>query len=326
MKQFFFLLLFCLIFIEIYAQDCTKAIIACSYNYKLSAKERDASINEDIIYYLINTYNKTSVISSVEKNDFSSAMDEAFSPKNILLFVHGDGFNIEKLTLCGAEFADLYNVNTVLFAWASYKTSNNAIKNYNRSKKNVELSFTSFLQLVDSIKKYSQQNDVKASIIFHSLGNLFAQKYALYLHNNPNVHQFFTNIIINSACVQSKEHALWVDILCEKSSNNVYVTINKKDKILHLASTFVEHHSMLGRNPENNKSQNAHYIDFTMALKNITSDNKMPSCHTYFISHPPLENSEIRKFYDLLFHSNLVNMSDFKCFLIKSSFQITSCE
>ena len=310
MKHYLLLLLLSSSLLEIYAEDSSKTVIASAYNHKLSAKEREASLKENEIYYFISTSNKTSELSLTEKNNFSSAMEEAFSPKNILLFVHGDGFDIEKLAVRGAEFPDLYNINTVLFAWASYKTSNNSIKNYHKSKKNAELSFISFLQLVDSIRNYAIENNVKASVIFHSLGNVFAQKYALFLENNPDVHQFFTNIIINSASVPAKEHAFWVDMLCKKSSNNVYITVNKNDKILNLVSTFVEYKSMLGRNPGYNKSQNAHYIDFTMLLKNISSDKKMPSCHTYFISYPPRENSKIWEFYNQLFNSNLLNLSD----------------
>jgi esterase/lipase superfamily enzyme len=303
MKYRIFLLLTFLSVLALYAQDANKTVIACTYHYTLSSKERGVADNEFQIHYLISVYNKYSSIFFTKKNDFSSAMHEAFAPKNILLFVHGDDIDIENLAIRGADFPELYNVNTILFAWPSYRISHNSIKNYHNSKKNAELSFHCFLQLVDSIKNYSIKNNVKASIIFHSLGNIFAQKYALFLENNPDIQQFFTNIILNSACVPAKGHASWVDILCQKSSNNVYITINKNDKILQLASIFIEHKPTLGRKIGNEKSQNAHYIDFTKELKNISSDKKMPSCHTYFISYPPRENSAIKNFYNRLFNT-----------------------
>jgi len=301
MKHVLFLLILFLRGLTLYAQDTAKTVIVCTYNYKLSAQEREISTSK--LHYLVNAYDKNHAINLTEKNDFSSAMEEAFTAKNILLFVHGDDFDIEKLVVRGADFPELYNVNTILFAWSSYRTSHNSIKNYNNSKKSVDLCFPHFLQLVDSIKNYAIKNNVKATVIFHSLGNIFAQKYALFLANNPEIQPFFTNIIINAACVPTKNHAFWVDILGQKTSNHVYITVNKNDKILQLASAFIEYKPMLGKKTGRKISQNAYYIDFTNRLKNVSSDKKMPSCHTYFISYPPRENSEIREFYNTLFHS-----------------------
>ena len=248
-----------------FTQDATKTVIVCTYNYKLPPQKRTTN---DKIHYIVSTCYKTSVITLTEKKDFSSAMDEAFLPKNILLFVHGDGFDIEKLAFRAADFPELYNINTILFAWSSYK-------NYNNSKKNIDLDFPYFLQLVDSIKNYAMKNNVKASVIFHSLGNIFAQKYAFYLENNPDVQQPFTNIIINSACIPTKDHIFWVDVLCQKASNNVYITVNKNDKILKLASIFKERKQILGKNQGGKISENANYIDFTNDLKNVSSGLKI---------------------------------------------------
>ena len=303
MKRILFLLLILLSVLVIYAQDTPKTVIVCTYNYKLPTKER--VIDESNVRYLISTYDKTSSITLLEKNDFSSTLEEAFSKKNILLFVHGDDFDIDKLAMRSTDISELYNVNTICFAWSSYKTSRNSIKNYNISKKNVDLCFSHFLQLVDSLNNYVIKNNVKASVIFHSLGNIFAQKYASFLENNLDKYQPFTNVIINSACVLAKDHAFWIDILCRKTSNKVYITVNKNDKILKLASTFIEYKPLLGKNPGRNTSQNAYYIDFTNVLKNVSNDKKMPSSHTYFISYPPRENSEIKNFYDKLFNSDL---------------------
>ena len=302
-RYLFFLFIFPCV-LTIYAQDNHKTVIVCTYNYKLPPQERKLSPQEHEIHYLTSTYDKTYSITLSETKDFSSAMNEAFPTKNILLFVHGDDFDIEKLSIISADFHKLYNVNTVLFAWSSYRCYNNSIKNYNNSKKNIDLCFPHFIQLVDSIKNYAIKNNVKASVIFHSLGNIFAQKYSLYLENNPDVQQIFTNIIINSACVPTKKHDLWIDVLCQKASNNVYITVNNKDKILKLASIFIEHKTMLGQNYGRKTSKNAHYIDFTYFLKKGSNDKKMPSCHTYFISYPPRENLEIKKFYYTLFNSN----------------------
>ena len=303
MKQYLFFIFVFHCVLTIYAQNDLKTVIVSTYNYKLLPQERKLSKENNEIHYLISTYNKNSDITLTEKKDFSSAMTEAFPEKNILLFVHGDDFDIEKLSMISADFPELYNVNTILFAWDSYKCYNNSIKNYNNSKKNIDFCFPKFIQLIDSIKFYAIKNNVKVSVIFHSLGNIFAQKYSLYLESNPDVQQIFTNIIINSACIPTQNHDLWVDILCQKSLNNVYISINKNDKILKLVSIFIEHKKMLGKNCGHKISKNAHYIDFTDILKNVSNNKKMPSCHTYFISYPPRENIEIKKFYSSLFNS-----------------------
>ena len=297
------MLLFIVNGLAISAQDTLKTVMVSTYHDKSLVKEK--TVDENKMHYFVNACDKTSFISLTEEDNFSLVMNEAFSPQNILLFVHGDDFDLEKLAIRGADFPDLYNINTILFAWQSYRISHNSIKNYNNSKKNADLSFPYFLQLVDSIKNYAMKHQVKASVIFHSLGNIFAQKYALFLEDNPDTQQPFTNIILNSACVPAKDHVRWVDILCQKASNKVYVTVNKNDNILLLASTFIEHQHLLGRKIGRKTSQNAYYIDFTDILRNVSSDKKMPSSHTYFISYPPRENPEIKKFYNTLFHSNL---------------------
>jgi len=103
----------------------------------------------------------------------------------------------------------------------------------------------------------------------------------------------FDNIILAMTDVNNKDHEKFVDRI--RCRNNIYVTINKKDKALRMARwKFGEKQlARLGHWKKNLISKQAIYIDFSNA-KHVNTES-----HGYFEDKPIAKNKNIREFFQL---------------------------
>jgi esterase/lipase superfamily enzyme len=303
----------------VFSQNTNEVVIVCTYDYHqaLETGKTVASDNDSLIRYLVVTSDGFQ-----EKSGFSTALKMAFTTKkNVLVYVHGDEAPLDALTKRGRDLADLFDVNVILFAWPSNKV-NNTIENYRISSRNTELCFKRFVQLTDSIWNYVNDEKVEISVFFHSLGNKYAENYAEYLISNENLKSPFSNIILNAACVHAHNHFVWVDELSNRIQNKIFIVFNGKDKVLNMASLFVEGSLLLGRNPGDKRASMATYLDFTDALIEDHEDdnpNRYPKSHDYFYSEYLAECPNLKAVYHYLFNSKIPEFNNTDIFQKTSS-------
>jgi len=291
----------------VFSQNDNKIVIACTYDYRqaLSTRKSVAGDNDSLIRYAV-------LISDTiyEKPNFSIAIKDAFTTKkNLFLYIHGDGTNIDAAIKRGKDFANLYNVNVILFAWPSLKIHGTSIKNYKISKRNTDLCFNRFVQLTDSIQNYINEEKVEVFAFFHSLGNKYAKDYANYLASNENLQSPFSDIILNAASVPAQNHAIWVEELSKRVKNKVFIVFNEKDKILKLATSFIEKYPLLGRNPGRDRTPTAFYINATETLIEVnkgTKKNRNSLSHNYFFLRSP----NLKSVYDSLINNKIPAFSN----------------
>ena len=320
MKKIILILTLLLAIFSIFSQNTNKVVIACTYDYMQALKTGKSIANDSdsLIRYLV-------VISDgfEEKSGFSTALKEAFTTKrNVLVYIHGDETSIDALVKRGYDFTNSYNVNTIIFAWPSLKTEKNSIENFHISKHNTDLYFKHFVRLTDSIRSYVNEEGVEVSILFHSLGNKYAENYVDYLMSNDNLNTPFSNIILNAACVHAQYHYVWVEELSKRINNKIFIIYNGKDKILDMASIFIEGRHLLGRNPGNHRAPMAIYLDFTDVLKENNEDKKLdryPKSHDYFYSEYLTGCPHLKAIYTSLFNSKTPDFSNTDIFQKTSS-------
>lgn len=305
---FFAPLFFC--FASLQAMDTIRNVIVCTYSYDIETKKTD-TIEKFYNRYLVSNWDSESESFSLSKMPgFSSAMNNTFHSKNILLYIHGNETPMDELVKSISALSDIYNMNVVAFAWPSKHPGENMIVNFKTSEHNVDYCFDLFVNFLDSVSSYSEQHsDIKISLLFHSLGNAYAQKYINFLETDFTDKKLpFVNLILNAACVPTANHAVWVDALCEKIEGNVYIMFNEKDMVLIMAKTFITHEALLGEDPTYDTiSEHAIYVNFTEAI-NLHHEKLHP--HNYFLGKAPLINPGIKAIYQTIFKSELPDFSN----------------
>lgn len=236
------------------------------------------------------------------------------TPKNWVLFVHGDSKTFEQAVERGLKIQKLHDVRVIVFSWSSKDTEINGLRNLYTSQDNVVKSISHFNSVICSIKQLREEHqefwdDHKLSLFLHSLGNYYLQKMVElgWLPVEPS--PIFDNIIINAAAVHQRNHKEWVEqLMC---ASNIFIVSNRHDVNLKGARIFTPAGRQLGEDVRLPLADNAIYINFSRSVgfRFPTFDT-----HTYFINTIPLKSENIRYFYSEILNGFIPDFYDFSRF------------
>ncbi len=310
LKFFLSIAIFYVFIAKIEAQE-TKLFVISTYDYKEAlAKDRNRPGKDSDKHpydFLVATVDSKKNYTIEQVSGYHEGVLKTYKRRNTLLFVHGDGANMDELIPLMSQVPDLYNVNVILFAWPAQEIRGFfGIPNYNQAKKNASYVFDSFIHTINHIRNCDSVKQGNITLMFHSLGNLFARQYAHYIVNNINESVFFDNIILNAPAVISENHEIWTDALALKAKKNVFLNFNKNDRTLKATDFFIEHQDLLGKDIKTPYANNINYIDFSETLKAATSYN---DSHTYFIDVVPYQNQKVKNYYHAIINGEIFNVN-----------------
>ncbi len=229
-------------------------------------------------------------------NSFKEGMECIDDSKDILLFVHGHGKTFPLSLPRAWRIKTRYDVSLILFDWPAKHS------NFNKSLARVRRCGENFYNLLLNLKEYRENTmaeDQHLSVMAHSLGNYYLTHFVVngswqYL-NEP----FIDNIIFNAAAVRTKEHGEVISRLT--ISDNKYVVLNKRDKVLRGAHILTSG-KMLGNMVIEPQASNTEYIHFT----DIAGFE-----HTCFAGYHRFEfdNEAVFNFYNTIIHGKKPDFS-----------------
>ncbi len=278
---------------------CERLFVVSTYNFGESIQTGVTPLDpKDAIRFVVGQVCDDDSYEVVPATTFGEGAGPLAGTSKMLLFVHGNNVSFSDIFNSIRQMADLYNVPSFYFAWPAKEFNHKMVKNYYASKRNIEESFPQFLQTVDSLSLFARDNGIECSVVFHSLGNEFAQLYAGYLAEDPSRVTPFTNVILSAACVPETGHAEWVDVLAGKIANKVYIIRNGKDLTLRSARLFLEGKPLLGESAHKKaESADAIYVD----VKNILKPTPWRHDHSYYAGEAPIHIEELRQLFETAF-------------------------
>jgi esterase/lipase superfamily enzyme len=218
---------------------------------------------------------------------------------NCLFFVHGYNVSFEDVLEEGQHFADLYNVEVVVFTWPSDGGGALPFPPYKDMQRNAALSIGAldrcFEKLGGYIAKYRNQAcGQKFTLALHSMGNFLLKRLL-----DSSIYQgetlLFDNIIMLAADVNNKDHAEWVDRI--KFRNRLFVSINEDDFALAAsrAKGGEQQQARLGHWIKNLNARHAMYLNFT-------EGDLVDNSHNYYSDGNALNNPNIRRVWQSAFN------------------------
>lgn len=221
--------------------------------------------------------------------------------RDIVVYAEGMGkiftTNVERALLMRSQ----YQVNVVMFDYASINTTYRPSRNFKFARNNARLSAPHYFRLLQMIQQARREKEdwiehVKISTFCHSMGNIIFmemmkhQPYEL-LNNEP----FIDNVVLNAACVPSKGHKQWVEKI--HFANKIYVHYNRSDwqlKGAHLLTLTPQ----LGEKLKGPLAANATYVNFR---------DQVGRQHSYFLNFPRNDyrmTPEMKDYFVQLFSGN----------------------
>ncbi|MGL4957128.1 MAG: hypothetical protein ACRC9X_08135 [Bacteroidales bacterium] len=292
----------------IFCAHAQKFGVVCTYDYEQTLSENDINNfdkkNIPLLSYLV-AKDTANSITLTKKSSFEKMMQGFLSHNNLVLYIHGDRSLLSELLATGDKIKHEYEADFLLFVWPSNEIKNSNRKNYENSKINSLVVTPQFVETIESTSKFCEQNGIKLTVMFHSLGNFFAKNFArhsIYQNNFTQLH--INHILLNAACVWGNDHDIWVDIIAKRIKGNIYITQNEDDVILNLAKVFIEKGDLLGKTIPEIKSRNAIYVNFTETLKGQSS---IQEGHEYFIGDIMKRKPQLKMFYQQVFNGETVN-------------------
>lgn len=182
--------------------------------------------------------------------------------------------NIER----AAAMQQTYQVNVLLFDYASIASDLGMFKNFRLAMQNAASSHRQFDRLLDSVRQLrmaSMWADQNITLFFHSMGNLVLQ----HLLQDParltqNSKPFIQQVILNAACVNRQGHHRWLRNL--NFAEHIVIHYNRADYKLNGAS-FLSGNRKLGSKPRYPYHHGVRYVDFHAATGKT---------HNYFLDIP----------------------------------------
>lgn len=217
------------------------------------------------------------------------------SKKPWVFFVHG--FNqsfLKNLNKC--KEIEEYGVNVVAFSWPSnpgpqaiYKK----LKEYKRSRKNARRSVIGLERTLEKLSAYmgeyaNNSCDVNFNMVVHSLGNYL---FKCFVESDVFSGEtgIFNNVILHEADCDNRDHSRWVERI--RDAGRVYITINKRDKVLNLSDKV--NADRLGNTVRELNAGNASYLDFT-GVKGVGKSHRL-------WHKPATKNVKIHTIFEQLF-------------------------
>jgi uncharacterized protein YchJ len=226
--------------------------------------------------------------------------------RDIVLYAEGMGKVFTANVLRAQLMNTQYNVNVVMFDYASVNSTYRPNKNFNFARENARLSARQYYKLLLQIQQARKQEEpwisgVRFTTFSHSMGNIIMREMMLTQNLQPlNDYPFIDNLVLNAACVPQKGHAAWVEQM--KFAHSVYIHHNRKDiqlKGAHLLTM----KKQLGEKISGRKASNAIYVNFHDAVG---------FKHTYFMNFPYREYRippELANYFSKLFTGEGISSS-----------------
>ncbi|PLX04482.1 MAG: hypothetical protein C0594_09145 [Marinilabiliales bacterium] len=229
-----------------------------------------------------------------------SLLSKIKQDEQLVIFVHGDGKPFKESLKRSKNIADTYGVKVLLYAWPAKLPNKTGNKNFKNSVNNINKSFEIFFCLIRQIQNWfnEKSHQHKPVIILHSLGNLYLKNFILKAQDKQPKN-LFSNIILNAACVDEKDHHLWLDKL--NMSERVFVIQNKYDMILRAVKVVLWRKRQLGVALKTKPSLKATYLDLSKVIGLAFKPGKS---HSYFVVDAPSELNCINILYNELFNGN----------------------
>lgn len=242
------------------------------------------------------------------KKDLEEAMSAMVADKDIVVYGEGMGkdftANIDRAT----RFTRLYDVNTIMFDWPTFRPYLSGGKNYRTARLESKKVSRSMVKLFNEIKAQKQRNKTGSSnisLILHSLGNRLIKEAVINDYIDIK-EKLFSNIVLNAACVKMRFHKLWLEKL--DIQDNIYLTHNNHDRTLNLAR-IAGLSKRLGMHTRWRKAKNATYLNFSKILSVE---------HNYFLMRNVLrEHPGLKEMYYDIFHGKKLTFEDGKRYRIR---------
>jgi len=231
----------------------------------------------------------------------TDAMQLMPEKRDIVVYAEGMGkiftANVERALLMRSQ----YNVNVVMFDYASINTTYRPSRNFRFARSNARRSAPQYFRLLQLIQQARQDKEdwvehVKVSTFCHSMGNIiFMEMMKHQPYDQLNQTPFIDNVVLNAACVPSKHHKEWVEHI--RFANKIYINYNRSDwqlKGAHLLTLA----SQLGEKPKRSRAANANYVNF---------HDQGGRQHSYFLNFPQNDyrmTQEMRDYFAQLFSGN----------------------
>lgn len=215
------------------------------------------------------------------ENTLREAMEHLPQKKDIVVYAEGMGkiftANVERAQLMSGQ----YNVNVIMFDYASINSTYKPSKNFRFARNNARLSAMQYFSLLRELKDAKQRQDAwisgaKLTTFYHSMGNIILEQM-MRLQNIGDINDtpFVDNLVINAACVPSKKHAEWVEQI--RFAKQVYVHYNRRDLQLKGAHLLTLRKQLGEKSNKKRRADNAVYINF---------HDMVGWQHSYFMNFP----------------------------------------
>ena len=296
MKRFTLLSFLLFVSAALYGQVPGLFGVVSTYDYQRTLSNDDINAFDSLdvpLFYVL--AKQVDSVELVQQNDMEALMSQIVTNgKRLLVYVHGDHSLLSEQLERGFICTQAFDMNLLIFAWPSNEIENHSIKNYKASKRNVEVVLPRFVEFTSQLSRYCKAHNIQWSLMFHSLGNLFAKSYARYTISTPTERLSTDRLLLNAACVWEYDHDIWVDVLSKQIEGKIFITLNENDRVLGAASTFIEGGDLLGKTPPRRKSRNAEYIDFTDLLRN---EANFQESHGYYFGDILTRIPELKSIY-----------------------------
>lgn len=221
--------------------------------------------------------------------------------KNLVVFTEGLGKTFTSGMDRATKLMRTYSVDEIFFDWPTnrpYMKPGKNIKVTCYVAPKVAVPYVRFLEELQAYKISHAEKFKVITLFFHSMGNLLLM-YDLQNDRFKNISPNLVNtVVLNAACVNQTHHKEWLDRLI--FSNNIYLTINDKDRNLRGASIIFGDHQ-LGERPKKEFCENAKYVNFSSILSKE---------HNYFLMTEVLkEKPFLQKFYTDIFEDKVPELN-----------------
>jgi hypothetical protein len=211
----------------------------------------------------------------------ADAMEHMPRGKDIVVYAEGMGKIFTANVARAKLMASQYNVNVVMFDYASINNAYKPSKNFRFARQNARLSAAQYLGLLKELQQAKAAaapwiDGVKLTTFYHSMGNIIL-KQMVEQHDISGLNStpFIDNLVINAACVPQKHHAEWVEKI--SFAKQVYVHYNRADLQLKGAHLLMMKKQLGEKVKKKAQADNAVYVNF---------HNMVGWQHSYFMNFP----------------------------------------
>lgn len=229
-------------------------------------------------FFLAKTAGKWNVYQAPSLAD---AMEHMPRGKDIVVYAEGMGkifpANVARAKLMAAQ----YNVNVIMFDYASINNTYKPSKNFRFARQNARLSAGQYLVLMKELQAAREARaqwieGARLTTFYHSMGNIILEQMVQH-HNISGLNEtpFIDNLVINAACVPVKGHAEWVSRI--RFAKQVYVHYNRTDLQLKGAHLLMMKKQLGEKVKKRARAENAVYVNF---------HSMVGWQHSYFMNFP----------------------------------------